>query len=245
MDKLSAILLRCYLCLQSNTTCIPIPDKWSCHYCLLLGEGCIFIPPIPNNTGAALLSRNCVECISSQHRCKFIDPISNKCTRCTKMNVKCYFKFSERGRRNDLHPQNNIHLTPAQDSSDVSHTLPKLSDQNGRSVNANESVHNHHSINGESCHSHSCVEPVTHFDSGGVISTKCWTGHPFWFWRSDIHQCERECSLSPFYQWWELPRSCWTVSSSFFMGSCIRKVHSAIIYPDADCLGCIYRATSA
>jgi len=86
------------------------------------------------------------------------------------MNVKCYFKFSERGRRNDLHPQNNIHLTPAQDSSDVSHTLPKLSDQNGRSVNANESVHNHHSINGESCHSHSCVEPVTHFDSGGVIS---------------------------------------------------------------------------
>jgi len=58
---------------------------------------------------------------------------------------------------------------PAQDSGDVSHTLPELSDQNGRSVNANESVHYHHSINGESCHGR--VEPVTHFDSGGVIST--------------------------------------------------------------------------
>ncbi len=85
------------------------------------------------------------------------------------MNVKCYFKFSERGRWNDLHPRNNIYPTPAQDSSDVSHTLPKLLDQNGRSVNTNESVHYHHSINGESCHGR--VEQVTHFDSGGVIST--------------------------------------------------------------------------
>ena len=105
MDKLSATLLHCYLCSQSNTTCIPIPNKWLCHYCLSLGEGCIFIPPIPNHTAAVLLSRNCAECISSHRRCKFIDPVSNKCTRCTKMNVKCYFKFSERGRRNDLHPQ--------------------------------------------------------------------------------------------------------------------------------------------
>jgi len=158
MDKLSAALLRCYLCSQSNTTCIPIPDKRSCHYCLSLGEGCIFIPPIPNDTAAALLSRNCVECISSHRRCEFIDPISNKCTSCTKMNVKCYFKFSECGRRNDLHPRNNIYPMPAQDSSDVSHTLPELSDRNGRSVNANESVHYHHSINGESCHGR--VEPV-------------------------------------------------------------------------------------
>ena len=63
MDKLSTTLLHCYLCLQSNTTCIPTPDKWSCLYCLSLGEGCIFIPPIPNDMAAVLLSRNCVECI--------------------------------------------------------------------------------------------------------------------------------------------------------------------------------------
>jgi len=181
MDKLSATLLRCYLCSQSNTTCIPIPDKRSCHYCLSLGEGCIFIPPIPNDTAAALLSRNCVECISSHRRCEFIDPISNKCTSCTKMNVKCYFKFSECGRRNDLHPRNNIYPMPAQDSSDVSHTLPELSDRNGRSVNANESVHYHHSINGESCHGR--VEPVISTNANKSvhyhhsINGESWHGH--------------------------------------------------------------------
>jgi len=47
---------------------------------------------------------------------------------------------------------------------DGAHSPPKPLDPNGRSVNANESVHYHHCSNGYSCHSR--VEPVTVSDLG-------------------------------------------------------------------------------
>ena len=47
---------------------------------------------------------------------------------------------------------------------DGAHSPPKPLDPNGRSVNANESVHYHHCSNGYSCHGR--VEPVTVSDSG-------------------------------------------------------------------------------
>jgi hypothetical protein len=109
--------LCCHLCLQNNNTCIPIPNKWSCQYCLPLGVECIFIPPIPNyDLTVALLSRNCIECIRSHRLCAFIDPTSKKCTQCTKRHLKCYFKFSKCDHQNDLSPRSNIYPTPTQDS---------------------------------------------------------------------------------------------------------------------------------
>ena len=51
---------------------------------------------------------------------------------------------------------------------DIANSPPKSLDRNGRSVNANESVHYHHCINGDNCHSR--VEPVTISDLG-VTST--------------------------------------------------------------------------
>jgi hypothetical protein len=39
-----------------------------------------------------------------------------KCTRCAKRHLECYFKFSERGCRNDLSPRRYIYPTLAQDS---------------------------------------------------------------------------------------------------------------------------------
>jgi hypothetical protein len=47
---------------------------------------------------------------------------------------------------------------------DGAHSPPKPLDPNGRLVNANESVHYHHSSNGYSCHGR--VEPVTVLDLG-------------------------------------------------------------------------------
>ncbi len=103
--------------LHNNNTCIPIPFKWSCQYCLQLGVECIFIPPIPNyDSAAVLISCNCVKCIHSHRRCAFIDPTSKKCTQCTKRHLECYFKLFKHGHRNDLSPRSNIYPTPAQDS---------------------------------------------------------------------------------------------------------------------------------
>jgi len=94
----------------------PNPQQCSCQYCLDLGDECIFIPPIPtHHSSSALLSLNCVECIRSHRRCKFMAPTSTTCIRCSKFDLNCHFKFSERGRRTDISPRtNNIDPTRAQ-----------------------------------------------------------------------------------------------------------------------------------
>jgi len=90
-----------------------------------------------------------------------------------KLEIPCLSQLSSQGSRNDLNASTDpkdattmLMKSSVVRSTEVDGALspPKPLDPNGRSVNANESVHYHHCSNGYSCHG--CVEPVTILDLG-------------------------------------------------------------------------------
>ena len=94
-----------------------------------------------------------------------------------KLKIPCLFELSSQGSRNDLNASTDPKDTTTMlmksaivvcdgrsTELDGAHSPPKPLDPNGRSVNANKSVHYHHFSNGYSCHG--CVEPVTILDLG-------------------------------------------------------------------------------
>jgi len=94
-----------------------------------------------------------------------------------KLKILCLFQLSSQGSLNDLNASTDpkdvttmlmksatVVCDGRSTELDGAHSPPKPLDPNGRSVNANETVHYHHCSNGYSCHSH--VEPVTILDLG-------------------------------------------------------------------------------
>ncbi len=82
----------------------------------------------------------------SHQKCVFIPDSESQCHHCIKLKVKCLFKLSSQGRRNDL-----ITKTDANDPT-------------WQPANANESVHYHHCNDDDSCHG--CIDHVTVDDCG-------------------------------------------------------------------------------
>ena len=179
----SSLTIRCTNCCNKQLTCEAHPHtKGSCYHCIVNGMQCLF-PPItmlghasPRTTDVSLFQRNCIHCTQSHQRCVGDTDSPSQCKRCIKLQLTCLFKLSSQGRRNDLIAPTdpNDATTTLIKSADVlsmvhdgrstkldgAHSPPKhLDPTNGRSVNANESVHYHHCSNGYSCHGR--VQPVT------------------------------------------------------------------------------------
>jgi hypothetical protein len=162
--------------------------KGSCYHCIVNGLPCLFPPNTilrhgsPRMTNAFRFQRNCVHCTRSHQKCVFDTDSPLQCKRCMKLEIPCLFQLSSQGRRNDLNASTDPKDTTTMlmksavivcdgrstTELDGAHSPPKPLDPNGRSVNANESAHYHHSSNGYSCHGRE--EPITILDLG-VTST--------------------------------------------------------------------------
>jgi hypothetical protein len=162
--------------------------KGSCYHCIVNGLPCLFPPNTilrhgsPRMTNAFRFQRNCVHCTRSHQKCVFDTDFPLQCKRCMKLEIPCLFQLSSQGRRNDLNASTDPKDTTTMlmksavivcdgrstTELDGAHSPPKPLDPNGRSVNANESAHYHHSSNGYSCHGRE--EPITILDLG-VTST--------------------------------------------------------------------------
>ena len=182
----SPLPIRCTSCCDKQLTCEVHPHtKGSCYHCTVNSLQCLFLPITilrhsSPRTNASRFQRNCFHCTRSHQKCVFDTDSPSQCKRCMKLEIPCVFQLSSQGRRNDLNASTdpNNATTTLMKSADVlsvvhdgrsteldgAHSPPKPLDPNGRSVNANESVHYHHCSNGYSCHGH--VEPVTISDLG-------------------------------------------------------------------------------
>jgi len=104
-----------------------------------------------------------------------------------KLEIPCLFQLSSQGSRNDLNASTDpngvttmlmksaIVCEGRSTESDGLHSPPKPLDPNGRSVNANKSVHYHHCSNGYSCHGR--VEPVVAYFKLPAHKKKVWHHH--------------------------------------------------------------------
>ena len=180
--------IRCTNCRDKQLMCEAHPHtKGSCYHCIVNGLPCLFPPNTilrhgsPRMTNAFCFQRNCVHCTQSHQKCVFDTDSPLQCKRCMKLEISCLFQLSSQGSRNDLNASTDpkdattmlmksavVVCDGRSTEFDGAHSPPKPLDPNGRSVNANESVHYHHCSNGYSCHGR--VEPVTILDLG-VTST--------------------------------------------------------------------------
>ncbi len=180
--------IPCTNCHDKQLRCEAHPHtKGSCYHCIVTGLPCLFPPNTILRHGspdAFRFQRNCVHCTRSHQKCVFDDTDSPlQCKRCMKLEIPCLFQLSSQGSRNDLNASTDpkdVMRTILMKSAvvcegrstelDGAHSPPKPLDPNGRSVNANESVHYHHCSNGYSCHGR--VEQVTVSDVGASTDPK-------------------------------------------------------------------------
>jgi hypothetical protein len=143
----------CTNCHDKQLMCKAHPHtKGSCYHCIVNGLPCFFLPQTIIRHGSTRIfnafrfQRNCTHCTQSHQKCLFDTDSSLQCKRCIKLEIPCLFKLSSQGSRNDLNASTNpkdvmTMLIGQSTKLDGIHFPPKPLDPNGRSVNANESVH--------------------------------------------------------------------------------------------------------